>query len=299
MLANFINKLRLSSIRTRYALAALVLALGLFVVTTSSSRFVNNVRQQTSSHILQRKHFLQQARHVRDSIRAIEKSLQSFLLDPHIQNSVPRLESSVNAGLSATQKLQHEQWVNSLGQHENLKKFYGSLQLLDTSLTNLVETRLNPRKQYPAMIYARDTMLPYNIQLVSAIDLALDELHEQKTLDGETEIKLLNIRHLWTQMISNFRMYLANRLGSFDEKNLPIQQREIEVTLDAIQKLINELRKQAEAGKLGLQTTISIQQADSLLKQWQTDFAKVVKIHASDKWRADVYMLRTDRKSVV
>ena len=127
MLEKFFYKLRLSSLRTRYALAAIALALVLFAVTTVTSYFASNVRQETSHHILQRKEFLQQARHVRSSIWAIEKSLQSFLLDPHTQINIEKLRTSIKASLAATQKLQREQWVNNLGQNENLEKFNDSL----------------------------------------------------------------------------------------------------------------------------------------------------------------------------
>lgn len=292
MLGTLNDRLRLSSLRTRYALVAFALALVLLIVTSVTSYFANQVRQQTSHHILERKHFLQQARFVRSSIWAIEKSLQSFLLDPHKENSIARLTTSVQASLLAMQKMQREGWVNNLGQQENLEKLYYALQSLSTELTNLVEIRLDSLQQYPALVYSRNTMLPYNTKFITAINLAIDEQHEQGTFDGDTYSKLLNIRFLWSQIISNFRMYLANRLGSFDEKTLPIQQRDIEVTLHTVKQLLDDLNQQAVSGRLGFQTTISVQDATTLLRRWQSDFHKVIKIHATDKWRADADILR-------
>ena len=292
MLGTLNDKLRLSSLRTRYALAAFALALVLLIVTSVTSYFADQVRQQSSHHILDRKQFIQQARFVRSSIWSIEKSLQSFLLDPHTENSIARLTTSIQASQLATQKLQREEWVNSLGQHENLEKFYFALQSLSSELTNLVETRLDSLRQYPALVYSRNTMLPYNTQFITAINLAIAEQHEQAVYTGDTYTTLLNIRFLWSQIISNFRMYLANRLGSFDEKTLPIQQRDIEVTLQTVKQLLDELNEQAVAGKLDFQTTISVKNATTLLQRWQTDFQKVIKIHATDKWRADADILR-------
>lgn len=293
MLGNVINKFRLSSLRTRYIFAAFVLVIALLVVTTLTSHFSDTIREKTSLHILERKLFLQQARYVRSSIWSIEKSLQSFLLDPHAQINIDRLKINTSASLLATQKLQREQWVNSLGQHENLEKFYYSLTQLTASLAHLIETRLTATQQYPALVYSRNTMLPLNTRFTTSINLAIEELHEEEIFNGDNYVKLLNIRHLWTQLISNFRMYLANRLGSFDEKSLPIQQRDIEVTLRGVRDLLTDLSNQIDTGQLGFQTTISIKDADAALTQWQQDFSKVVKIHASDKWRADADILRT------
>jgi diguanylate cyclase (GGDEF)-like protein len=164
--------------------------------------------------------------------------------------------------------------------------------LLASSLANLVNTRLNPRKQYPALIYSRDTMLPINSEFISMINLALAEIRDSKPFDLETHTALVKIRHLWSQNISNFRMYLANRLGSFDEKMLATQERDIYITLDGIQKLLHDLEAKAHDSDLGFQTTISIEQAEKLLNDWQQDFKKVAKIHATDKWRADANLLR-------
>ncbi|MFO7604044.1 MAG: EAL domain-containing protein [Gammaproteobacteria bacterium] len=288
-----LDKLRYSSLRTRYAIASVVLAMVLLAVTTLTSFFTTNVREQTAHHILERKEFLQQARYVRSAIWNVEKSLQSFLLDPHIENSVATLRDHIDTSLLATEYLQQKPWLNRLGQHDNLKEFYASLQQLRTALTELVETRLNTNQQYPALAYSRRTMLPLNTRMVTAINLALEELQEADTLDTEVYIKLLTIRHFWTQIISNFRMYLANRLGSFDEQTLPVQQNDIEVTLHAVLQQITGLQQQAETGRLGLQTSVSLEEAQTLVRQWQTHFAEVVNIHATDKWRADADMLRT------
>jgi len=293
MLANYTNKPRLSSLRTRYVLAAITLVIVLFTVTTLTGYFTKTIRQEVTHHILERKDFLQQSRHIRNSLWAIEKSLQSFLLDPHMQKNVTQLQNNIKVSLLATKNLQQAQWLSNLNQNKNLDHFQSSLQQLAKSLEHLIETRLSATRQYPALVYSRNTMLPLNTQFITSINLAIEELHEENVFNGDNYATLLEIRYLWTQLISNFRMYLANRLGSFDEKSLPIQQRDIEVTLGGVHSLISALQNQKDTGQLGFQATISIEDADTALKQWKNDFNNVVKIHASDKWRADAHMLRS------
>jgi len=290
-LVNLSEKLRLSSLLTRYVVAASALVLVLFVATSYTSHLVNLARKDTSQHILQREDFLQQVRQLRTAIRSIEISQQRFLLNP--RRNLSQLRASIDTALMQTQKLQRQPWVSSLHQQDSLAKFSDTLQLLDITMANLIETRLDARKQYPALIYANDSMLPYNKELLTVTNLAIDEFHEHEIFADANYLKFLRIRQMWTQMISNFRMYLANRLGSFDEKQLSVQQHNIVVTLNDIQGLVAALRQQDRAGKLKLQASISIEETDRLLKMWRVDFNKVVKIQNSDKWRADAYLLRT------
>ena len=97
-------------------------------------------------------------------------------------------------------------------------------------------------------------------------------------------------------MISNFRMYLANRLGSFDESALPIQEQDVYTQFKGLQQLLNKLKMLDDNGQLEFQGSNSLDDLISSSNAWFDTFSEIKRIHHSDDWRADAKLIRTTVK---
>jgi len=99
--------------------------------------------------------------------------------------------------------------------------------------------------------------------------------------------KFVELRHLWEQTLSIFRLYLANRVGSFNVASLPIQERAIETTFGELKKQIAKLRQLDEAGQLSFEVSAALDDIETGANGWYTAFLDVKEIHKSGSWRAD------------
>jgi len=97
-----------------------------------------------------------------------------------------------------------------------------NLDHLRESAQRLFEVRTNVNRQYPGMEVSSRVLRPAQKDMMTALNLALQE-NDEDALQPESSAyraHLVHLKQLWTSTISAYRLYLANRMGSFDEEEL-------------------------------------------------------------------------------
>ncbi len=259
---------------------------------------LEQARKATAENIAARTQLLERSRMVRDAVWTTRESLAAFLLDPNIVEQRGAIQRSITDARVQTEMLFEHRWVKQHNYQKNIGILKNTLAELNVAIDELIQTRVDINRQYPALALARSNMLPNHSVFYTAADLAINEiLEEQVTFrNQEAYQSFVQIRHIWTQMISNFRMYLANRLGSFDESVLPVQEQDVYTQFKGLQHLLNKLKNMDKLGQLEFQGSASLDDLTIASKKWFDTFSEIKKIHHSDEWRADAKLIRTTIK---
>lgn len=259
---------------------------------------LEKARQATTINIAARNRLLERSRLVRDAVWRTRETLAAFLLDPNIVEQRGLIQRSLSDARMSAEMLSKQRWIKQHHYQNNIDILTSSLEELEVAVNKLIQTRVDINRQYPALALARSSMLPEHSVFYTAADLAINEILEEPVTvrNQQAYQNFVQIRHLWTQMISNFRMYLANRLGSFDEAALTTQEQDVYTQFSGLQHLLKKLKKMDEQGQLDFQGSASLEDLASSSKKWFDTFLKIKKIHHSDDWRADAKLIRTTIK---
>lgn len=281
-----------SSLRIRYAVTAILFAMVIMLAASLAYFSVTNARSTTANSIEVRQHLLQRIRHIRNALWRSYENLELFLFNPQKSIYQDNIHSSISEAILHTERLSTFQGV-LVGNEQNIEQLQQLLFKFDGSVSRLVRIRTNAEKQYPSLAMARGPMLSKNIEFTTATSLAIIELSETLNRSRKEEAiyqAFIQARHHWTQMTSNFRMYLANRLGTFDNTVFQSQVRDIELQREALLINLQYLEQQAE--RLDLQSSTSLTTMQLATEQWYHSFLQVKYIHESDAWRTDAVFIR-------
>ena len=77
-------------------------------------------------------------------------------------------------------------------------------------------------EQYPAMEISANVMRPSRNAIFSILNISINEFQQgEETLDHNMAFQLLiQAQNAWISTIAEYRLYLANRIGSFNEQGL-------------------------------------------------------------------------------
>lgn len=289
-----VKTLQLKSLRGRYALLSALLIAAILIAMVVANGYVTRLRQVTVENIGDRKQLLVHSRQIRDSAWQARQLLSSFLLDPYRGEYRSPLRSEMDrarVNLLQLQKLAERSIPNHL---PIIHRINATIEHLDVSLETIITTRLNALTQYPSMALAQEKMQPLNRDFFTAVTLALeetdtDDAHRPKS---DAYMTLIRVRHLWTQMISNFRIYLANRMGSFREDTLKTQEQDVTALYDQLIVELERLKTLQRQRRVGIQTEDSIGIMRTASNQWMDNFRHVLALHSTDAWRADAKQLK-------
>ena len=279
----------LNSLRGRYALVTLILSAFLLAGSFFAQNNLAKSRDTATVNISTRNNLLRYSRNIRTTIRKHYESLVLFLLMPDQQHSPEYLYQTLEQTTTYTKYLLHFPWVVENNKTIVIKQLRESLSDYDTAVHGLIKIRKNPDKQFPAMAIARNTMQTYNEQINNAMNIALIETLEDSNQVTSLTYKLfLQIRHDWTQMISLFRIYLANSIGNYDIASIPAQEKSLFTLHTSIQENIVNLQQH----NLGFQSNDALITIEDMTHKWLDSLKNIITIHRSKNWRADVTAIR-------
>lgn len=284
-----------NSLRNRYAAVALGLIVLVLAGAFVAHENVTGARTQTSANIETRNQVLQLTRYIRDSVWQSRQSLESFLLDPSQPRHGNRARDYIDQALTYTTTLRRHHWIAEHRQQERLEGLRNTLGELNQAAARLIETRLHATRQYPSLALARDPMLVQSRRFTTAATVAMDDMLHSAS-DAHRAAggyhALVQVRQLWSHMVATFRMYLANRLGSFDVDSLTDQERDIGIQLAELEHQLAQLRTLDQAGQLDLVAAQSLGEMADAASIWRHGFEEVKRIHGSNAWRADATIVR-------
>jgi len=169
-----------------------------------------------------------------------------------------------------------------------------NLDHLRESAQRLFEVRTNVNRQYPGMEVSSRVLRPAQKDMMTALNLALQE-NDEDALQPESSAyraHLVHLKQLWTSTISAYRLYLANRMGSFDEEELYDQEVHVDEYLAQMKNQVAALL-QYEA-LFGFESEELLLKLPEVLAVWKDGFEQVKQIHHSEAWRKDSEIMREE-----
>lgn len=280
----------LNSLQGQYALVSTLVSIIFLGAAYFSHLQFQDARTDTTENIVARSQLHKYSLLIRDAVWHTQQSLATFMVNPGSSIQRKHIEVFLQDAQTYTDRLRQDLLAQGQ-QHETIiNHLQTRISELGKEIKFLAKVRLDANRQYPALVLTRETMLTSDTEFFSATALILGEVTETTTHNHNmlSYQAFVQARHLWTQMASNFRTYMINRLGSFDEAALPAQEQNIVTLYNTLIAHLTSMQELNRQGQFGAQDSTSLQQLFSSAKHWFSDFEKVRDINSEDSWRSDI-----------
>lgn len=285
-----------STLKGRFTVFAAVLVLIAVGTTVYTHKNVKQSSDAVAGNLAIRYASQNYSQQIHDGLFDSYKKLSAFLLDPTRTELQAQIHTSLQNTIEASQALSSTVSPAFVANTSiDFNELTRLLMALNADVSKVLNTRLKSREQYPALGQGNQILRPNRIQFVNAMSVAMYEMSsEQESYDQEVFQALVKARFLWSQMVSNFRLYLANRFGSFDEEALKQQEVGIGQLYQALQLQLAVLDKFEQEDKLGFEAANALADMIVSSRGWYQGFKAVKNINRSGEWRADVVLIRTN-----
>lgn len=288
--------LNLNSLRKRYAVLTLIIAIVMLSFSLYTQNKINLVKKNIATNIDSRNSLLHQNRKARDEIWQARDLLFEFEIDPQKSGDQEFISKSILQAISHVEELSSHPWIKENYILE-IKELITSLNLINKSSKKLIKVRLSPEELFPAIKIAHSTMQPLNIIVTNNIQLAIKDIEDNYTHDDFSEHQsLTKLRYNWATMVSNFRMYLLNQLNAFQTSFRFNQLYLITEHQNIIKNDLLKLDKLNKKGKLKFSTVIAFEQFHPAALRWIEKFKLVKKTNELDSWRTDTIIYKHELK---
>ena len=216
----------------------------------------------------------------------------SLILSPDLKqqttSTLVSLEKAINkfrnSGLIDRYPMLKEQVIN-----------LGAIRIeLDAAIRKLLVIQSDAKNRYPGVRILVDELQPTNRRFIQQMELARAELDDIKQpLKANIVSTLKEIQYNWARRVSEVRLFIANRSGTFGdpEKVLPGNVRTEILFAEHIDELLEELRDLAYQDKNTLLLPNAINEMIIISRRYSVIFHKAVDSFMRRDWRADVFFL--------
>lgn len=284
----------LYSLRKRALLLSAVISIVVLSILVMAYSKSNETQEKTLDNIQQRSDAFSMLNHIRVNLLNSYKDLNNFLLVPEKKQYKESTLASLNDAIKVSDQILSHSSVVSFNDFQTRADLSTMLRMLESEMNVLFKVRLNSSELYPALSVAGEYMRPNRIKMNNLLGVIHNEMHVDNVIQSNPEIydKYISTRYLWNKMLSNFRIYLANRVGSFDTRLMRRQENGIETTYIEFKNNMSELTKLAKNDKLGFETTYAVIEMTVMSAKWFEGFKKIEVINNSDNWRLDAQIMK-------
>ena len=288
------NSPHLHSLRSRVILFSTTISILIVLISVSGYYNFKNLHNKSSTHLVKRNELSVRLSSIRSELLNSYKALNYFLLTPENKSYQENILLHVNGALRISNDLTKDDWILKYKRVQVVSILKEKLNLLKNEVADLIAVRINANNQYPSLAVGADIMQPNRDILNNSIALSINEMDSDNAQieNPKAYRTLIQVRHVWSQVLSNSRLYLANRVGTFNKNALPLQEKSIEVMFNELRVNIIELQSFANAGKLGFETTDAVSVMLDSSNAWYQGFKKVKIINHSDEWRQDAKIMK-------
>ncbi len=140
-------------------------------------------------------------------------------------------------------------------------------------------------KNLPATLYASEHINPLAREISQILSemIQVEEAEEATPDRKQILADINNLRFAWTAMLNEMRLYLAFRTPSA-KQNMEVYNLNVYQRLETVKNWGDLLTFEQEMG---------VEQIAEKLDQYKQHVPELIKIHESDKWRIDAWLIRT------
>ncbi|NOY66825.1 MAG: EAL domain-containing protein [Gammaproteobacteria bacterium] len=285
----------LGSIRFRYLVFSITLVLVLLFAAFAGSRDIGLTQQRASEDLGQRVDLLEQSRNIRVHILEAYRSLNVYLAEPKEKKYNKAVIENLDSAIAISQKLTNRNNIASSVYTKEVNMIKKNLQVLQKSVKEILGVRDDLFKMYPSLAISNNVMRPARKKLNSAFDIIFEQLLEDKFIENDAVVyeSFVHLRDRWRIALSVFRLYLANRMGSFVEATLITQEQAIQTHLDDMKSKILLTQRLGKEDRLGFEAENALEDIQLELQVFEKGFHQVVAIHHSNKWKMDIVLIKS------
>ncbi|MDH5326117.1 MAG: EAL domain-containing protein [Gammaproteobacteria bacterium] len=254
---------------------------------------VRRISQDTETNFIHRSELSYSINGIRSDLFESYKAMDAFLFDATRKEYITQAFLWLDKALERSTALEQHVWFVVRGQTNVMQQVSHGLHSLRLDMDHLFQTRMDAAVQFPALGVGRSTLGPSQQHFSTALTLAMNEIKESgyNNRNSVAYRGFVETRYLWHQVISVFRLYLANRLGSYNEEGLKQQEHAIETLYSQLEQSIQHLNALDKKGRLGFQASEALKTMRDKMQQWHQGFQQVKTIH-SGAWRADAELIQ-------
>ena len=287
----------LRSLRGRYLYLAVLLSLLLGASAIYGWMFVKDSSKQQIFNIRDRADASDAVNDVDQRARALESSLQRFIILPG-KDHTAETKSALLLLSASLSRLKKVPWIDNDSVLLLLANDLSTTSdKLESTVNKLIIVRKDQMQWIPALKIMQKSMLLHNLEFTSALGIALDGVSGFDAGDKmqfEIYKQLAEVRHTWEQLITEFRLYISNRMGIYTgspEAGMRVRAQNIAIYFTRINELLSHIEEYDSRGKLNFEASESLSVMKSSIKKWQVGYKQVNDILISGKWRADIILL--------
>lgn len=297
LISRLAQRLGFDSIRGRYLFVAAFFIAFVLAAGWAAQVVVDRTSQRSSVNVSEREQVNRLLNDLSNDIWLTETALQGYLMTP---DKTQRLatRSSLDHLVTDLAKLTATEWVQqSSGRRQKLQSLHETMLELRRQSERLMDIRSDAEQLFPAMRLMLEKMLPPNIEFLTLANLAMDEARTLRDKPFQDEIRWLfsEARYAWTNMIGDFRVFVANRFGIFPgdpEAGMKTQHQRIEFYNEMLGRHLTSLTEFEKRNSLHFQQSESLVQMRKLRQNWHRAYLTAAAIYSSERWRTDVPLLR-------
>lgn len=268
----------------------------IFILTCAGYGYQRLSTTQTSIEVnLVERNGLLQATHIlRSSLLDAYQAIDAFLLEPAKYENWDKIYAALKKTLLLSLQLSDSKSKIGHDDKKDFRQLYETLLKLEADIQELIEIRLDSSRQYPSLGIGSNIMQPNRDNVNNAFGLAINSLNGEEALSERPEVlaSFIQARHRWTQVLSNFRLYLANRMGSFNEASLPIQEKGIDTMYEEYRTELEKLQPMVDGDVIGFETSEAYEEIIGSAEKWYQGFQQVKLIHGTSEWRIDGKLMK-------
>ncbi|MBI3561036.1 MAG: EAL domain-containing protein [Gammaproteobacteria bacterium] len=284
------------SLRKQFLFLAILLGTVVIAYTWIAGNTVSRSSKISTTNIEERITVADLIHRLRRAIIVADDALNLYLLAP----SEPTRNTFRDRLAHAQHLLDQLLEIQWAGQGEMLS----ILHVLKPLLSNLAaagETVMTVRQDanlmYPSMRLANGHMLDDHlnflggantiIQLLKKNNLTINKKYDQQLLG-----QLYELRDVWHRMISSYRLYLINRIGSLYNETLPGQIHDVEMLYATSQNDLKKITRLTQRNYSDIEILTSVEQLNNAASNWMSGYKEVLKINADNHWRGDLSLMQ-------
>lgn len=281
----------------RYLLASALLVAGILGVALFTQNKVESAVETNAQSLDKRTQLRNKLNEMSHEIWLAETTTHRYLVTPEPGTRNQALEMLDYLKRDAKDIAVHP-WTQQNPQARkhavNLTRTTGELR---QQVERLLDMRTDPDKIFPAIDVMRNELHPSTIEVITLTTLAMEESETAGHSPAQDDIYKIfaDSRYAWATVNANFRLYVTNRFGILSGKSeidMAKQKHDISLYLERVETNLAKLETYKSQGMLEFQQEESLQRLRPLVKRWRSGFLKAVAIFESDRWRADIPLMR-------
>ncbi len=284
----------LHSFKGRFVVVAVMLALGMLVMAIYTSQIVRDDTRTGTALISEYNTASAALKAINDQYLRLNSLLYQYtlLLTPELKTATLdtlTVLKDLSAHFQTGQIQELSADVKSYTQQHN-----AILTRLSADVDKIIDMQRDARTRYPAVAIMLDELQPLNLYFSEQLEAASDEISDIGGVNSTRMLAMLDrIRYAWTRRISEVRLFVANRSGTFGdlETVLPNNILSVNVYGDRVDELLDEIRDISYQVDRAIMFKRAVDEMILTSSKYGHVFSKTVDAFMDEAWRADVYFL--------